>query len=265
MIDLHLHTSRCGHAAGTLDEYVEAGRRRALEIMCFTDHLPMPAPYPQHYTMRPVEMTDYVADVRAAAQRARANGGPEVLLGIEADWLPDAIAQVREAIASHDLDLVLGSVHFLGDWAFDDPDLVERYRMWQPDVLWERYFGELASAAASGMFDVMAHPDLVKKFGHRSERDPQAWYEQTAIALAEGGVAVEVNSAGLRKPVAEIYPALEMLRACRRRGVQATMGSDAHAPSEVGEGLDAARELLLAAGYESVVYFRSRTPQEVAL
>lgn len=265
MIDLHMHTSRCGHASGEMAEYIEAGRVRGLDVMCFTDHLPMPAPYPQHYTMRADEMPAYVADVLAAAAQARDSGGPEVLLGIEADWLPDAIPAVVDSLAAYDFDVVLGSVHFLGDWAFDDPDLVARYDYWRPDDLWERYFEETAHAAASGMFDVIAHPDLVKKFGSRSERDPRSWYEQTAIALADAGCAVEVNSAGLRKPVAEIYPSLDLLKACRRRGVPATMGSDAHSPAEVGEGLDLARALLLEAGYTSVVCFRKRVAREVAL
>jgi len=246
-------------------EYVEAGRARGLDVICFTDHLPMPAPYPQHYTMEAGEMPAYVADVLAAAAGARASGGPEVLLGIEADWLPDAVPSVRQAVAAYDFDVVLGSVHFLGDWAFDDPDLVARYDAWRPDDLWERYFEEVAHAAASGLFDVIAHPDLVKKFGSRPDRDPRPWYEMTADALAQSGVAVEVNTAGLRKPVGEIYPSLDLLKACRRHGVPATMGSDAHAPAEVGEGLDLARELLLDAGYGSVVCFRNRTAQEVGL
>ena len=265
MIDLHVHTSRCGHATGTVTQYVEAARQRGITTLCFTDHLPMPAPYPSHYTMGADELPAYIADVRAAALASKASGGPEVLCGIEADWLPDATAYVAGALEAHAYDLVLGSVHFLGDWAFDDPDLVARYDLWHVDVLWERYFEEVARAASSGLFDVIAHPDLVKKFGSRPESDPTGWYEQAAEAMAASGCAVEVNSAGLRKPVGEIYPSLELLSACRRHGVPATMGSDAHSPGEVGEGLPAARELLERAGYASVLVFRGRVPEEVAL
>ncbi|HEY5433035.1 MAG TPA: PHP domain-containing protein, partial [Coriobacteriia bacterium] len=89
MIDLHIHTARCGHATGEMAQYVEAGRARGLDVMCFTDHLPVPEPYPQHYTMKAAELPAYVADVLAAARESRATGGPEVLLGVEADWLPD--------------------------------------------------------------------------------------------------------------------------------------------------------------------------------
>ena len=265
MIDLHLHTSRCGHASGSVQDYVDAARAQGLTAICFTDHLSMPAPYPQHYTMRADELAGYVAEVETAAHASRASGGPEVLLGIEADWLPATPDHAEDAIAPYDFDYVLGSVHFLGDWAFDDPDLVARYDAWEPDALWDRYFEEVASAAGSGAFDAIAHPDLVKKFGSRPSVDPRRWYEQTAVALADAGCAIEVNTGGLRKPVAEIYPALDLLKACRRLDVPATMGSDAHAPEEVGHGLDLARELLREAGYDSVVCFRKRDAQEVAL
>jgi histidinol-phosphatase (PHP family) len=260
-----MHTSRCGHATGTVAEYVEAGTSAGLSVMCFSDHLPMPAEYPQHYTMRSDELDGYVRDVRSAAAAAAASGGPEVLCGIEADWLPSGMDVVSEALRTHDFDMVLGSVHFLGDWAFDDPDLIGRYDTCDIDALWDRYFTEVAAAARSGLFDVIAHPDLVKKFGFFSCVDPTEWYERAAIALAESGCAVEVNTAGLRKPVGEVYPSLRMLQACRRRGVPATTGSDAHAPSEVGAGLETARELLVHAGYDSLVVFRKRIAEEVAL
>jgi histidinol-phosphatase (PHP family) len=265
VIDLHMHTARCGHATGTPVEYVEAARSAGIGVMCFTDHLPMSEAYPQHYTMRPDEVGPYLDDVAAAAAYSRETDGPEVLAGVEADWMPDEVAFTREALAALPLDMVLGSVHFLGDWAFDDPELIGRYGSVVIDEMWERYFSEVAAAARSGLFDVIAHPDLVKKFGFLPAGDPAAWYESTAEALAAGGCAVEVNTAGLRKPVHEIYPSPALLAACLRRGVPATMGSDAHAAGEVGAGLREARELLRAVGYRSLVVFRSRRAEEVAL
>jgi histidinol-phosphatase (PHP family) len=265
VIDLHMHTSRCGHASGTVMEYVEAAVAADLTTICFTDHLPMPAHYPQHYTMGHDEMSAYIEDITVAAAVSVETGGPEVLIGVEADWLPQDVDHVREAIGRHRFDMVLGSVHFLGDWAFDDPDLIERYTAADIDALWARYFAQVGEAARSGLFDVLAHPDLIKKFGFLPGTDPGGWHEETALALAEGGCAVEVNTAGLRKPIGEIYPSLPLLQACRRRGVPATCGSDAHAPGEVGNGAQAARELLALAGYDSLVVFRGRVAHEVAL
>jgi histidinol-phosphatase (PHP family) len=265
VIDLHLHTARCGHASGTVDDFVEAARSRGIDTVCFTDHLPMPEAYPQHYTMRGDEMPAYLADVAAARASAVECGGPEVLCGIEADWLPGEAGHLRSTLQAHAFDMVLGSVHFLGDWAFDDPDLVARYGSSDIDALWARYFGLVCDAARSGLFDVLAHPDLIKKFGFLPGTDPGLWYEETALALSESGCAVEVNTGGLRKPVGEIYPTLRFLEACRRRGVPATFGSDAHSPDEVGSGMVAARGLLAAAGYRSLAVFRGRRIHEVAL
>lgn len=265
MIDSHVHNARCGHASGRVGEYVDAARAAGLSIVTFTDHLPMPAGYPQHYTMRHDELEDYIAEVRGQAALSAAQGGPEVLCGVEADWLPGHVEWTRDLLSGLELDVVLGSVHFIEDWAFDDPDLIERYGAWEIDALWDRYFSELASAARSGLFDVMAHPDLVKKFGFRPESDSEPWFENVAWALAQSGCAVEVSTGGLRKPVGEIYPALGLLKACRRRGVPATTGSDAHAPGEVGYAFDRARTLLREAGYDSLVVYRNRVAEEVAL
>lgn len=265
MIDLHIHTERCGHAVGSLDEYVRAAREAGLSTIAFSDHLPLPPGFPTGYAMPWVELPDYVDDIRALAERSRDAGGPEILLGIEADWIPGREALVGGALEEHRFDLVLGSVHFIDEWAFDDPELRDGYDAWTPDELWERYFEDLAAAASSGNFDVMAHPDLVKKFDCRPMGDPRPWYEETAAVFAQRGVAVEVNTGGLRKPCAEIYPSLAFLKACRAEGVPATIGSDAHSAEEVGWAGDLARELLLAAGYTSVVVFRDRVAEEVGL
>jgi histidinol-phosphatase (PHP family) len=160
---------------------------------------------------------------------------------------------------------VLGSVHFVDGWAFDDPDKRDRYSEWEIRELWERYFRDLIAAAESGLADVIGHIDLVKKFGYVPEGDLGALYADVAAALAGTGVAVEVNTAGLRKPCAELYPSAKLLSALHAAGVPVTVGSDAHAPAEVGSAWDEARAALLDAGYRSAVIFRSRLAEEVPL
>lgn len=263
-IDLHMHTSRCGHAHGTLAEYVMAARAAHVDVIAFTDHLALPDGYDPdgEYAMRQDELPAYVSEVRALADSVDA---PKVLLGIEADWIPAHRAQTARAIASAPFDLVLGSVHFLEDWAFDDPRLIGEWETRDVGAAWSQYFDAFTEAAASGLFDVMAHPDLVKKFGHVPADDLSRLYDDVAAAVADAGVAVEVSSAGLRKPCAEIYPSEALLEAFCRAGVPATTGSDAHTPAEVGMGLDAARSALLRAGYDRVVYFEAREIREVPL
>jgi histidinol-phosphatase (PHP family) len=150
MIDLHVHTSLCGHAEGSLEEYAAAAGAAGVDTFAFCDHLPLPPGWPTHYTMSWTQLPEYVESVRAIGARCRAAGGPEVLLGVEADRIAGADHLVRGALEEHHFDVVLGSVHFIDDWAFDDPDLVERYDEWVPDELWDRYFAELAATAATG-------------------------------------------------------------------------------------------------------------------
>ncbi|MGB9826468.1 MAG: histidinol-phosphatase, partial [Desulfofundulus sp.] len=147
---------------------------------------------------------------------------------------------------------------YLGTWGFDNPDQVEEYGRRDIDELYRQYFSLVQQAALAGLFDVIAHPDLIKKFGYRARMDLLEVYEETARAFAEGGVCVEVNTAGLRVPAGEIYPALDFLKLCRRYQVPVTVGSDAHQPHLVAYGWDRVREWLLAAGYNAVVVFRER-------
>ncbi len=264
MVDLHLHTSRCGHASGEMSEYIDAARRAKLDVIAFTDHLPLPSHLSPDgsYAMMPEELTAYVADVKAHASRV---DSPRVLLGIEADWLPEWRAETARVLAAHPFDVVLGSVHFLDGWVFDDPDLIGEWEGRNVLAVWERYFSTLAEAAASGLFDVMAHVDLIKKFGHRPDASVGHLYADLAAALADAEVAVEVSSAGLRKPCAEIYPGDELLLALRRAGVPVTTSSDAHTPAEVGAGHAEVRAALARAGYREIVYFEQREMCEVAL
>lgn len=263
MIDSHVHTSRCRHAVGAPADYVAAAAARGLDVLTFTDHLPLPTGFSSEYAMPEDELPAYVDEVARAAEAV--HDGPEVLLGVEADWLPGHEAHTRRLVDAHPFDVVLGSVHFIDDWAFDDPDLVDRYADWDPDALWERYFTELEHAATSGVFDVMSHPDLVKKFRCAPVRDPRELYEAAARAMARGRVAVEVSTGGLRKPCAEIYPARDFLVELRRADVPVTFGSDAHRPDEVGHGWADACALLRETGYESLVVFRDRRPEERGL
>ena len=133
---------------------------------------------------------------------------------------------------------------------------------WDIDALYAHYFSTVAASAETGLFDTIGHADLVKKFGHRPSRDQSEAYAALASRLATAGVCVEVNTSGLRKPVAEMYPHPDLLRACRVAGVPVTFGSDAHAPSEVAADFATAADAMRAASYDSFIAFdrRHRTP-----
>lgn len=270
MIDCHVHTWRCRHATGTPEEYVHAAADRGISVLTFTEHLPLAPdlaagiPDAAGYAMPEAELPEYMSEVAEAAALG-ATLGVDVRCGIEIDAVPVARSYAQRALRTHAFDVVLGSVHFIDEWAFDDPARRDGYDAWTRDDLWERYFGEVIDAARAGLVDVMAHLDLVKKFRVWPDGPDGDLYVRVASALAEAGVAIEVNTAGLRKPCAELYPGAELLSALRQAGVPATIGSDAHAPDEVGAGASEARAALAEAGYRSVVTFKGRKMLEVGL
>jgi histidinol-phosphatase (PHP family) len=183
-------------------------------------------------------------------------------VGIEADWVAGVEDRIAGVLGARDFDYVLGSVHFIGEGAVDQ----DRWDVWaledgDPDRVWERYFEALAAAARSGLFDVMAHPDLVKVWGPARpgpERDPRHYYEVAVEAFAEAGVAAEVSTAGLRKPAAELYPAPAFAAMLAEAGVPLTISSDAHLPEHVGYAYDQARELLASIGVGEIAVFQGR-------
>ena len=183
-------------------------------------------------------------------------------LGIEVDFVPGAEDRTRNLVEERDFDYVVGSVHFLGDHAVD---MEGEHDIWRtdgdPDSIWRRYFELLAEAARSGLFDVLAHPDLVKKWGPARPspaRDPRFYYEPAVEAIAESGVAVEVSTAGLRKPVGEMYPAADLGRMCVEAGAVFSLSSDAHTPAEIGYAYERAVEEMRSWGIEEIAVFEHR-------
>lgn len=255
LIDCHIHTGYCSHATGDAAEYVAAGRAAGLTAMLFTEHAPLPDAFDpdRHLSMADADLEPYCATVtELARQNAQGPDPLTVALGLEVDWLaedpghaPHSIARGRAAGAQ----VFLGSVHFLGIWAFDDPDDLSGWDVRGVDEVWDDYIDVWCDAAASGLFDVMAHPDLPKKFGHRPSFDVTSRFDRMAQAARAGDVLIEVSTAGLRKPVGELYPGPELLAAFGRAGVVATVGSDAHAPREVGFAIEQAYDALLGAGH----------------
>ncbi|HUB36195.1 MAG TPA: histidinol-phosphatase HisJ family protein, partial [Solirubrobacteraceae bacterium] len=185
----------------------------------------------------------------------------DLRLGIEADFVPGAEDRMANLLEAREFDYVLGSVHFLRDGALDMDD----YSIWsagrRPEEIWRAYFETLAQAARSGLFDVLAHPDLVKVWGSvrpLPEGDPRRFYEPAVEAIAETDIAVEVSTAGLRKPVGEIYPAEELLLMLLDAGVPLSLSSDAHTPQDVGAGYEQALALLERAGVREICVFERR-------
>ncbi len=187
--------------------------------------------------------------------------GTPLRLGIECDFVPGAEDRTASLLEARELDYVVGSVHFIGDRAVDH----QGWDAWEgarsPETIWRRYFEMLAEAARSGLFDILAHPDLVKVWGGARplpEGDPRRYYEPAVEAIAESGIAVEVSTAGLRKPVGELYPSRAFAEMCVEAGAAFSLSSDAHLPEQVGFGYEAALEFLDGLGVTDVAVFEGR-------
>ena len=183
-------------------------------------------------------------------------------VGIEMDFVPGAEEPTRALLDGRPFDYVIGSVHFIGDGAVD----WDRFDVWElegrdPERVWGRYFELLADAARSGLFDTLAHPDLVKVWGAgrpRPKGDLRRFYEPAVAAIAEADIAVEVSTAGLRKPVGELYPARAFAELCVEAGVPFTLSSDAHVPGDIGRDYGEAVEFMRSLGIEEICAFEGR-------
>lgn len=185
----------------------------------------------------------------------------DLRLGIEADFIPGAEDRIANLLEARDFDYVVGSVHFLSDRALDMDD----YSVWgfghSAEEIWREYFRTLGEAARSGLFDILAHPDLVKVWGRDKplpDGDLRRYYELAVEGIAESGIAIEVSTAGLRKRAQEIYPAPAFLAMCVEAGAPVALSSDAHRPEEVGADYERALELLDSVGVSELCVFKHR-------
>ena len=244
LIDYHLHVVAHGDRPMTVENilaYCEVARERGILQMGITEH------------------DRYLDDIDVAAfQEAREKTDVELRLGIEIDFVPGKEERMDHDSSALPYDYVIGSVHRVEGEEVDratDQTIYERLDTFD---LYEAYYANVRDAALSGRFEVLGHPDLIKIFRRFPDRDITGMLEETADAVAESGIVVDVNAAGLRKPVGEIYPSRKLLEMFHRRGVPIVLSSDAHAAGHVGMGYDRSLPLVRDVGYREVVTFSNR-------
>jgi histidinol-phosphatase (PHP family) len=266
---------------GHLDRFVETALLRGADEVGFTEHLyrcvestealgafweSEPRRDLAEHTRRFVEedrnlsIDRYVEVVVDARDR-----GLPVKLGLEVDFFPASIDAVLELLEPYPWDFLIGAIHWVGGWAVDHSGAVFEFERRGVERAYMDYFAWETALAASGAVDVLAHTDVVKKHGHRLERAPIELYRGVAAAAAASGTAVEVSTAGLHKPVGELYPAPEFLDIFYEHGVDITLASDAHRPQEAARDRHIAVAAAIAAGYTHRVRFTRRTRELVPL
>lgn len=261
--DYHMHTHLCHHAEGVPSDLARRAEELGLEEIGISEHNPMPRDDFDNWRMYLSRMDEYVAAIEEARGRF-----PKVriLAALEVDYLPGAEDWIRELASRYDWDYFIGSVHYIaGGWDIDNPAKLDQWRAREAYDVWREYFDRLTAAAGSGLFQTIGHPDLPKKFGFVPGADCTPLYDGFLEVAARSGVAVEINTAGLRKDCREMYPSLAFLERAARRGVPLTFGSDAHKPGEVGMDFAGAVDLARRAGYSHSVRFRRREVRSVPL
>jgi histidinol-phosphatase (PHP family) len=261
--DYHMHTPLCRHAAGEPVEYAARAVKIGLTEIGFSDHSPMRRDDFDTWRMRFDQLDEYVEKVRKAQKDF-----PQltIKLALETDYLPGQEEWIRELAARHPWDYLIGSVHYISeDFAIDDPNQLSKWKERDPYLVWSIYFDWLTRAADSGLFEIIGHADLPKKFRIVPQQDCTALFDKFLTTAARKNVAIELNTAGLRKDCKEIYPSRQIVQMARERNVAITFGSDAHAPGEVGMNFSEAKALARSVGYTDTRRFAQRQHQTVAI
>ncbi|OME64638.1 histidinol-phosphatase [Paenibacillus odorifer] len=264
-IDYHTHHERCGHAVGKLEEYVQRGIQLGLQQLGLSDHLPLihvdPASYYPEMAMPMAELPRYVEECLTLKERYR--GVIDLRVGLEADYIEGYEDQIREILSPYPWDYLIGSVHFLGEWDITDYRQVDGWEGKDELEVYRLYYDAVKKSALSGLYDIIGHMDVIKRFGD-GPQTPEGKAEvrtlelETLKVIADSGIAMELNASGLTKPCAEMFPAEHLLQEAFKLGIPLTLGSDAHDPAKLGDGLQEARSMLWHTGFRELAVFEGR-------
>ena len=251
IVDLHNHTTLCNHAEGTISEYIEKALSAGTKYFGFSDHAPMD--FDRKYRMKFDEMLRYKKDVFNAKERYKEE--IEILFGYEVDYLA---AHMDKRVLDADVDYLIGSVHFIDGWGFDNPEFIGNYKHQDIDTIWQKYFDTIEKMAQSNLFDIVGHLDLIKVFKFMPKKDINELAHNALTAIKKADMTLELNVSGFRKPVKEAYPSASLLQKAYELDIPITFGSDAHKPEQVAMFNDEIIQMARDAGYTQCALYRKR-------
>ena len=251
IVDLHNHTPLCNHAVGEIDEYIEAAIKSGTKYFGISDHAPMD--FDPKYRMTFSDIQRYEKDVLDAKEKYKDK--IEILLGYEVDYLK---GHMDERVLNADVDYLIGSVHFIEGWGFDNPEFIGRYKEQDIDEIWQKYFDTIEEMANSRLFDIVGHLDLIKVFKFMPNRDINEMAEAALKAIKKVDMVLELNISGYRKPIAEAYPSPTLLKQAYELGIPITFASDAHKPEQVSMFNDEVIKMARDIGYTECALFKKR-------
>ena len=258
--DLHTHHERCGHAVGTIKDYIEAAIDAGLSVIGIADHSPYfgyeeDHPFPK-ITMAKSDFSNYVNEVLKLRQEY--SGKIDVLLGVEADFFLDSAEVYRSNLEKYPLDYIIGSVHLVEGLSIFKRGRWEGLTNKEKIATKEAYYSLIEQSARSNMYQILGHIDAMKGYYPAFSTIETAAVEKTLKIIGECDVAIEINTSGKTKDVGGWYPSTEILEMAKYYGVKVTFGSDAHTPKRVGDEWEEVRKQLLHIGFQEWVYFKEK-------
>ncbi len=234
-----------------MESYIQRAIELGIDIYGFSEHAPMN--FDEHYRLKFSEMDLYTQEVQELQEKYK--NKIKILLGYEVDYLK---GYMDERVLNANVDYLIGSVHFLDKWGFDNPEFIGEWRSRNIDEIWQNYFDNIEAMAKTGYFDIVGHLDLIKVFNFMPKKDIRVLAKNALLAIKRANMVMEINSAGLRKPVKELYPSKSLLEMAYELNIPITFSSDAHAIGQVGYQYEASIALAKNVGYTQAVTFNHR-------
>jgi histidinol-phosphatase (PHP family) len=268
LTDYHIHVERGPYAVEWLQKFYQQAQRIGIDDWGISEHAYRFKETKEICCNQWVEQrqTERMADYLAMIESAREEG-IKVKFGIEVDYFPGKEKEIAKFINNYPFDYVIGSVHWIDDWGFDLTEMIAEWDQRNVESVWMAYFDRIVSLAESRLFDIAGHLDLAKiyKYIPDSQEFLQQQYQRVAKALAQNNLCIEISTAGLRKPVGEIYPHPKLLQVCQQYQIPIVINSDAHCPEDVGADYDQALTLARQVGYKEIQVFTARKPKTYPL
>jgi len=252
-MDYHIHTKASPDAKGNMEEHVRKAKERNISEIGFSEHI-LVSPISGYPWASPDFMPAYVQNFLAFKESSNL----PIKLGVEVDFVPSDAQKIEDFVQRHPFDYVIGAVHFIGGWGVDYRSQMHEYLKRDILQVYEEYFSLVRKMCKSQLFDILAHPDLIKIFGFKPNCDFSDILIETVETMAESNICAEINTAGLRRPCSEIYPNEEFLKIMYSYDVPIVFGSDAHEPDDVGRNFEEAINLAKKVGYTQTCVFNDR-------
>ncbi|HIP12090.1 MAG TPA: histidinol-phosphatase HisJ [Arcobacter sp.] len=259
-VDLHNHTTLCNHATGTSEEYIQKAISLGIDVYGFSDHAPMD--YEPEYRMNLSQKDKYEKDILILKEKYKKD--IDIRLGYEVDFMSNS-KYMEKSILNAKVDYLIGSVHFLNEddtlWGFDNPAFIKTYETSNIDKIWQDYFDAIEAMAKTNYFNIVGHFDLIKVFKFLPKKDIRLMATNAIKAIKKSNMSVELNAAGLRKPIKEAYPSKQLLQLAFEYDIDITFGSDAHSIEQVGFGYKEVLTMAKDIGYTKCISYNDKSKE----